>query len=184
MKAAPVNYPEFPLKQGGIAKFAAFLKMAQGRVFLSREQKGFTLLELMIVMALLALMMGMVVPSMYGTWHREREKASLRQLMTTLRSARSLAATRHQRVRVFLDLGAGRYQLEGSSRAGDLSRSFRLGDAHLVWQDRDTRKGYIAFYGDGSSSGGHLVVKDGGGNNQVINVEIITGKVSLKPAKS
>lgn len=135
-----------------------------------------------MVLALLALVMGLVIPSMYGSWHRERERASLRQLLTTLRTARSLAATRHERVRVFLDLGAGAYRLEGTPRAGQLSRSFRLGDAHLVWQDREARQGYIAFYGDGSSSGGRLMVTDGSGNRQAINVEIITGKVSLEAA--
>jgi general secretion pathway protein H len=145
-------------------------------------EQGFSLLELVVVLALLALVMGLVVPSMYGAWHREKERASLRQLMTTLRAARSLAATRHGQVRVFLDLGAGRYSVEGTGRSGQLLRSFRLGDAHLVWQDRNARRGYIAFYGDGSSSGGRLVVTDGGGNSQIIDVEIITGKVSLKLA--
>jgi general secretion pathway protein H len=133
-------------------------------------------------MAILALVMGLVVPGMYGAWHREKERASLRQLLTTLRTARSLAATRHQRVRVFLDLEGGRYRLEGTSRTGELSRRFRLGDAHLVWQDRGARQGYIAFYGDGSSSGGYLVLTDPGGNSQVLDVEILTGKVSLKLA--
>ncbi|RJR32945.1 MAG: prepilin-type N-terminal cleavage/methylation domain-containing protein [Deltaproteobacteria bacterium] len=154
------------------------------RNFAKQGEHGFTLLELVMVMALLVLMMGLVAPTMYGTWHREREKASLRQLMTTLRSARSLAASRHQRVRVFLDLSAGRYRLEGTSKGGELSRSMRVGEAHLVWQDREGRRGYIAFYGDGSSSGGYLVLTDKGGVSQVIDVEIITGKVSLKPAKS
>lgn len=146
-----------------------------------REQ-GYSLLELVVVLALLALVMGLVAPGMYGAWHRERERASMRELMTTLRTARSLAATRHQRVRVFLDLSTGRYRLEGTPRVVELSRRFRLGDAHLVWQDREARQGYIAFYGDGSSSGGHLTVTDGGGNRQVIDVEIITGKVSIKLA--
>lgn len=148
------------------------------------SEQGFTLLELVVVLALLALMMGLVIPSMHGAWRREQDRASLRQLLTTLRTARSVAATRHQRVRVFLDLAAGRYQLEGSSRAGDLSRNFRLGDAHLVWVDREARQGYIAFYGDGTSSGGYLAVKDRGGQGQIIDVEIITGKVTLKAAKS
>ena len=158
------------------------MKMLQGRVFISQGQKGFSLLELVVVMALLTLVMGLVVPGMYGTWNRERERASLRELMSTLRAARSLAATRHQRVRVFLDLGAGSYRLEGAPRAGQLSPGFRLGDAHLVWQDRDARQGYIAFYGDGSSSGGRLMVTDARGKRQVMDVEIITGKVSLKLA--
>ena len=154
--------------------------MLPGRVFLSQGQRGFSLLELVVVMALLTLVMGLVVPSMYGSWQRERDRASLRELMTTLRNARSLAANRHQRVRVFLDLSSGRYRLEGTSRAGQLSRNFHLGDAHLVWQDRDVRQGYIAFYGDGSSSGGYLALKDRGGRSQLLDVEIITGKVSLK----
>jgi len=138
-------------------------------------------LELVVVLALLALMMVLVVPNMYGSWQRERDRASLRQLLATMRTARSIAATRHRRVRVFLDLVAGRYQLEGSPRQGDLSR-FRLGEAHLVWQDREARRGYIAFYGDGSTSGGYLALVDRGGKAQVMGVEVITGKVSLRAA--
>ncbi len=130
------------------------------------------------------LMMGLVIPGMYGAWKREREKASLRQLMITLRTARSVAATRHQRVRVFLDLGAGRYRVEGTSRAGALSRGFRLGEAHLVWQDKEARQGYIAFYGDGSSSGGYLALVDERGLRQFLDVEIITGRVTLKTGGS
>lgn len=178
----PVNFPEFPLDQGKIAQFTTFLQMVRERVCLTREQRGFTLLELVVVLALLTLMMGLVVPNMYGSWQRERDRAGVRQLMTTLRTARSVAATRHQRVRVFLDLAAGRYQLEGSPRKVDLSRGFRLGEAHLVWEDREARQGYIAFYGDGTSSGGYLALVDRGGMIQVIDVEIITGKVSLKTA--
>jgi len=138
----------------------------------------------MVVLGLMALMMGLVVPSMYGSWHRAKERASLRELMTTMRMARSLAASRHERVRVFLDLETGNYRLEGTSRTGQLSRRLRLGDAHLVWEDRGARQGYIAFYGDGSSSGGHLTLTDLGGNRQVLEVEIITGKVTLIKAKT
>jgi len=148
-----------------------------------REQ-GFSLLELTVVMLLLALIMGLVVPGMYGTWKREREKASLRQLTTALRTARSIAVTRHQRVRIFLDLAAGRYRVEGSSRVGELSRAYRLGEAHLVWQDKEARKGYIAFYGDGSSSGGYLALVDGRGQRHFLDVEIITGRIVLKTGGS
>jgi general secretion pathway protein H len=140
-------------------------------------------LELVVVVALLVLIMGLVVPNMYGSWQRERDRAGMRQLMSTLRTARSVAATRHQRVRLFVDLGAGRYQLEGSPQKVDLSRSFRLGEAHLVWEDREARRGYIAFYGDGTSSGGYLALVDRGGKIQVIDVEVITGKVSLRSAE-
>ena len=32
----------------------------------------------------------------------------------------------------------------------------KLTDARLVWQDQEKQHGYVAFYGDGSSSGGKL----------------------------
>ncbi|MHB8070023.1 MAG: GspH/FimT family pseudopilin [Desulfobaccales bacterium] len=163
-----------------MAESTASVKPVRDLVRPGRGQCGFTMLELTVVMALLVLMMGMVVPNLYGSWQRERDRAAVRQLMTTMRTARSLAATRHRRVRVFLDLAQGRYQLEGSPQTVDVSQNFRLGDAHLVWQDREARRGYVAFYGDGSSSGGYLALVDRGGKIQVMDVEILTGRVSLK----
>jgi general secretion pathway protein H len=142
-------------------------------------QNGFTLLEVIVVLALLALVMGLVLPGLQRTVKRERERANLRQLTTVLRLARSEAATSHKRVRLFLDLKTQRYWLEGSNRQGFLTGT-RVGDTHLVWQDPTRRRGYIAFYGDGTSSGGKLSIADSTGRRYNIEVEIITGKVSLK----
>ena len=100
-------------------------------------------------------------------------------MATVLRLARSQAATSHQRVRVFLNKETGRYWLEGSNRQGVLA-GMRLGDARLVWEGTDRRQGYIAFYPDGTSSGGKLVMTDPTGRLYSLEVEIITGKVTLK----
>jgi general secretion pathway protein H len=143
-------------------------------------EQGFSLLELVAVLALLALFLGLVVPGLYRSWERERVRASLRDLMLALRAARSVAATQHQRIRVFLDLETGAYRLEGSSRGGQWPAGMRLADAHLVWQNPEKRQGYIAFYGDGSSSGGYLALVDPAGRRYSLDVEIITGKVTLK----
>lgn len=152
-----------------------------GRFFLkrSRGERGFTLLELICVLALLALLTGLVLPGLQRSWQRGQARASLRQLAATLRLARSEAATRHRRLRVFLDLDSNRYRLEESDRQGELT-GLRLTQASLVWQDPFKRQGYIAFYGDGSSSGGNLALVDSTGRRHLVEVEIITGKVSLK----
>ena len=96
-----------------------------------------------------------------------------------LRLARSQAATSHQRVRVFLNKENGYYWLEGSNRKGVLA-GMRLGDIRLVWEGTDRRQGYVAFYPDGTSSGGKLVMTDLTGRVYDLEVEIITGKVTLR----
>ena len=135
-----------------------------------------------MVMALLALLLGWVLPGLLRTVKKERDRSNLRQFTTVLRLARSQAATNHQRVRVFLDKENGRYWLEGSNRQGVLA-GMRLGDVRLVWKGTDRRQGYIAFYADGTSSGGKLTLTDPTGRVYNLEVEIITGKVTLKIAE-
>ena len=59
-----------------------------------RAQAGFTLLELMAVLGLMALLLGLVLPSLLRSWEREKNRATLRELTATLRTARSEAITR------------------------------------------------------------------------------------------
>jgi general secretion pathway protein H len=144
-----------------------------------RAQAGFTLLELMAVLGLMALLLGLVLPSLLHSWERESNRATLREFVTTLRTARSEAVNRQLQVRLFLNLRTGRYRLEGSTREGAL-KGVSLTDAQLVWQNLERSQGYIAFYGDGSSSGGKLALEESTGRRYLLEVEPITGKVSLR----
>jgi prepilin-type N-terminal cleavage/methylation domain-containing protein len=143
------------------------------------SQRGFTFLELLTVLALMALLLGLVAPTFYRGWERERLRATLRDLSATLRLARSVAVTERARTRVFVDLEQGRYWLEGGGRSGQLPAGTRFSQAALVWQDHTQRLGYIAFYGDGASSGGHLDLEGPQGRRYMLNVDIVTSKVSF-----
>ena len=143
-----------------------------------RSEGGFTLLELMAVMALLALLVGLVLPSLMRSWERAGSRANIRTLTSALRLARSEAATQGHRVRLFLNLKNGRFQVEGSKQQGELT-GMRLIDPHLVWVDPEKRQGYIAFYSDGSSSGGKIVLEEPAGQRHLIVVQPITGRVDL-----
>lgn len=143
-----------------------------------QAQAGFTLLELMAVLALMALFLGLVLPSLLRSWERQKHRAALRGLTIALRTARSEAVTGRRQVRLFFNLKTGGYSLEGSTQAGALT-GIKLTDAHLVWQNQEKSQGYIAFYGDGSSSGGQLALVEPGGPRYLLRVKPITGKVTL-----
>ena len=143
-----------------------------------RAQVGFTLLELMAVLALMALFLGLIMPSLLRSWERESHRAALRGLTAALRTARSEAVTGRRKVRLFLNLKTGHYRLEGSGQGGVLT-GMGLTEARLVWQNPEKSQGYIAFYGDGSSSGGKLALVEPNGRRYLLEVKPITGKVSL-----
>ena len=143
-----------------------------------QAQAGFTLLELMAVLGLMALLLGLVLPGLLRSWEREKNRVALRELTAALRTARSEAVTQGRKVRLFLNLKTGRYRLEGSTREGTLT-GMSLNDARLVWQNPEKSQGYIVFFGDGSSSGGKLALVEPTGRRYLLQVEPITGKVSL-----
>ena len=120
--------------------------------------------------------MGLVLPSLVRSWEREKNRQPW-ELTATLRTARSEAITRGHKVRLFLNLRWGRNRLEGSAREGTL-RKVRLTHARLVWQGPEKIQGY-RFFGDGSSSGGKLMLVDPAGRRYLLEVQPITGKVSL-----
>jgi prepilin-type N-terminal cleavage/methylation domain-containing protein len=142
------------------------------------SQGGFTLLELIAVLGLMALILALVLPGLHTTYVRQRDRANLRRLVVALRTARSEAATNRRRVRVFLDLQTGQYRLEGVPKFGRLT-GMKIVESRLVWQDQVKQHGYVAFYSDGSSSGGRLRLVDPAGVSYRVKVEEITGRVSL-----
>lgn len=61
---------------------------------------GFTLIELMIVLALMAIMAAIAAPSFRGYMTQNRLNGAARMVMTDLMQARSLAATENTRFKV------------------------------------------------------------------------------------
>jgi general secretion pathway protein H len=171
-----------------------FLKRGAGRIFGHgvagwsgkpgpHPERGFTLLELIAVLGLMALILALVLPGLRQSYGRERDRANLRRLVVALRAARSEAATNRQRVRVFLDVQNGQFRLEGSPERGQLT-GMKLSESRLVWQDHEKQHGYVAFYGDGSSSGAKLRLEDPAGRRHLVEVDVITGRVSLKSGET
>jgi len=132
------------------------------------RESGFTLLEMIVVLAILGLMLGIVVAR--GPMHSTRldTEAAARELAGALRMARGRAIARDQAVSV--RFAADRYQIEGMA-------------AHAVPTDVSlTGNSVIRFAPDGSSSGGTIVVQ-ASNIRMVVAVNWLTGHVDTVAAQ-
>jgi general secretion pathway protein H len=77
------------------------------------EERGFTLLELMLVILLAMLILGLTTLFFARTLPSGRLNAAARELSATVRSARALAQISGERQSLVLDLDAGIYGIEG-----------------------------------------------------------------------
>ena len=124
------------------------------------SNKGFTLLELLIVITILALMSTLVGVQLHGRERTDLESVA-RTLVTDLRYLRSRAMVNNIDTEITFDVSANSY----ASRQAKIDRSLpETMTVRLTVDERDIdgSRGRIVFYPDGSSSGGEVhLSKDG-----------------------
>lgn len=131
-----------------------------GKVATRVLNKGFTLLELLTVMAIIAMMAALVIPHV-GSGQVSLLKAQVREAVAVLNYARRSAIVEGQaKTTIF-------YQKQGENPAKTLDKKIVPGSwvgrgAKLQWGDQDkaasepTQK--ITFYPEGGSSGGEFIL--------------------------
>lgn len=143
-------------------------------------EAGFTLAELLVVLALLALIYGMVAPSLGRAVGGGEIHVASRELVSALREARSAAIAGGREVRFVVDGAAGVYGYGQARRsvprgldiAADVPGSRRLPQNAAA----------IDFFPDGASTGGQVVLSArGGGARTAVAVDWLTGRVMPAP---
>ena len=126
-----------------------------------RRQGGFTLIEMIVVIAVLAMVAGLVATSRPLRSSRVDLEASQRIVAGALRLARSQAIVQGRNVWVV----SGN---DGIAIAG--GQSWRLPRGIIVSATE------VAFGSDGNSTGGTVMVY-GGGRQEAVTVDWLTGRV-------
>ncbi|HEY3519532.1 MAG TPA: GspH/FimT family pseudopilin [Rhodanobacteraceae bacterium] len=138
--------------------------------------RGFTLLEILAVLALIGLALAVTAFSLDGGLQRAKLDASARDIAASLRHTRTLALTAHRPQWFTLDLNARSFASPGRDARG-IPAGIAL---HVTSAAEDADKPGIArirFFPDGSSTGGHIELARR--NRQMrIDVDWLTGAVA------
>jgi general secretion pathway protein H len=140
--------------------------------------RGFTLIELIVVLALAGLMFALVPPLFSGGIARAEVKAAARELAAALRFVRSYAVTRQQESVMTVDAQNRLYRISGRAQVKKLSQKI---DITMITARSEQRSGKVAsmrFYPDGSATGGQIRLR-GGGQKYVVDVNWLTGRVAI-----
>lgn len=141
-------------------------------------QKGFTLLEILIVLVIGVLLVTLVPPLLSGLGGSVELRGAARQLAAGLRNARNEAVSRQQETVLALDLERHRFGVTGDSREVSLPDNVGL-QLHTAQSEvREGKIGAIRFFPDGSSTGGFITVS-GPKVAYRVNVDWLTGAIAI-----
>lgn len=142
------------------------------------QQGGFTIIELLVVMVIMALAYTLASPMVSSGVSGTELKASARQLAAGLRKARSEAISRRTESALTVDVEGHRFQLSGDPRVYRLPKSVTLklftAQSELV----SGSAGAIRFFPDGGSTGGRITLS-ANARNYDVDINWLTGQVVI-----
>ncbi|HTZ77567.1 MAG TPA: GspH/FimT family pseudopilin [Stellaceae bacterium] len=144
-------------------------------------ERGFTLIELVVVLAILALATALVTPLLSGGRDRAEFNATVREVAAALRETRNLAMTRDRSEVLLVDVAHG--VLRWGARPVDhrVPGSIRLALLTTTGERTGETSGDIRFFPDGSSTGGHVTLMQGERRSDVF-VDWLSGRISIGDA--
>ncbi|WP_198243494.1 GspH/FimT family pseudopilin [methane-oxidizing endosymbiont of Gigantopelta aegis] len=143
----------------------------------ARSIKGFTLLELMIVLFIVVLAVGAISINIANGNPASQIKAAARDMASALRYARGQALISRKRVWVSINLIDNSYRISDREKKFILPESIRL-TLTLAENTVKNEEGRVVFYPDSSSSGGRIELEQGG-FYQRIDINWINGNVTV-----
>ena len=162
--------------------------------------KGFTLLELLVVLVIISLMSALVVPKIAGSMVNLKLKTASKRVSAALRYARSNAVSEKRTYAAAFDFDKNRLSIftspidggendeepvedeEGSAsrpRVYDLPEGIRVEKGVAGDEEVDSGLFQIFFFPNGGSSGGHVILANNRGRSYRIGIDFITGIVEV-----
>jgi general secretion pathway protein H len=147
------------------------------------RKRGFTLLELLVVLVIASLLVGLVPPLFSGAVPGARLKAAVRDLAVAMRLARNQAITHDVATQVSLNLETPAYTV-GTQAPRALPDGVELKVASGSGDSAaQTKRHVVRFYSDGSSSGAVITLRRGQRGYR-LHVGWLTGRITIEDARA
>jgi len=147
----------------------------------SDSMSGFTLIEMMVVLAIIGLVLGLIVPNIGRGAGHYALVATARDIAATLRLTRERAISTNRPIRFVAATDTFGSSEDKKLRHVPWGIALTISDRVQLGSGNSTDR--IQFFPDGSSSGGAVEVIDGAARYAVV-VDWISGNVSIEPRSS
>jgi general secretion pathway protein H len=145
------------------------------------RQRGFTLIEVIVVMAILGLVLAMVAARGPLGVHTLSARAAANELAAGFRRARAEAITSNQPIMLTVDLKAHAWRI-GTGKPTAIPADLQIAVTTVGGQTAGTEVAGFRFLPDGSATGGRVELADGKRRIQV-GIEWLNGRVSVADAQ-
>ena len=142
-----------------------------------RRLRGFTLVELLVVFAILALVVGLAPPALEKMRESSQYRSTLRSLAAELRAARQQALLTRSPTRVVIDLAQHRFGLDGARTSHAIPETLQLRTT-VAGIESTAEQAAIRFFPDGGSTGGSIEVIRPSGSGSRLQVDWLSGRVT------
>jgi type II secretion system protein H len=173
----------------------------------SRRQ-GFTLIELMMVVAIMGIVLAIGIPSIYHMVNKESLSSGVNDVVETCSYARAQAILRGCEMQLVIHPKAGRFEVRAAggapvatsesdpdfhprpvprSQTGGLATSAQLSDHVLIemvdvnfGEYKDADEAYVRFFPNGTSDEFTLVLHSDRNEYRKISLEVVTALASVE----
>ncbi len=148
------------------------------RTGISSPSRGFSLLELLVALSILAVIAALVAPAFAKALEGAQFDTATRNVINGLRQARRLAINENREAVFSLDTASGEAWVNDEAVRIDAPAATAFALTIAASEQTVATAGNIRFFADGSSTGGTIALRNDGKARKV-SVDWLTGTVEF-----